>query len=281
MSLKKIKKNKKFREVNDVGPLIKFGAVIALCVLLIPVFIVVLTGLNAGDHLTFPPEGLSTRWIIAFFKSEVFLSAFLFSFGLALITMVISTILGTMAAIFISRFNLPGMGFLRALFLSPLILPGIVLGLALYVFYITSGSGLARTFPGMVIGHVLVTLPYVIGTVSAALFNFDVNLEQAARSLGASPLQAFRKVTLPNISNGIMAGSIFAFIVSFGQFDVSLFMATPGNTPLPIALYWSLRYTFEPTAAAAGIFAILLVITSMLIAAKLVNLKKFSGVKFT
>ena len=281
MSLKKIKKNKKFREVNDVGPLIKFGAVIALCVLLIPVFIVVLTGLNAGDHLTFPPEGLSTRWIIAFFKSEVFLSAFLFSFGLALITMVISTILGTMAAIFITRFDLPGMVFLRALFLSPLILPGIVLGLALYVFYITSGSGLARTFPGMVIGHVLVTLPYVIGTVSAALFNFDVNLEQAARSLGASPLTAFRKVTLPNINNGVMAGSIFAFIVSFGQFDVSLFMATPGNTPLPIALYWSLRYTFEPTAAAAGIFAILLVITSMLIAAKLVNLKKFSGVKFS
>ena len=121
----------------------------------------------------------------------------------------------------------------------------------------------------------------VIGTVSAALFNFDVNLEQAARSLGASPLQAFRKVTLPNISNGVMAGSIFAFIVSFGQFDVSLFMATPGNTPLPIALYWSLRYTFEPTAAAAGIFAILLVVTSMLITAKLVNLKKFSGVKFS
>ena len=121
----------------------------------------------------------------------------------------------------------------------------------------------------------------MIGTVSAALFNFDVNLEQAARSLGASPLKAFRKVTLPNISNGVMAGSIFAFIVSFGQFDVSLFMATPGNTPLPIALYWSLRYTFEPTAAAAGIFAILLVVTSMLITAKLVNLKKFSGVKFS
>ena len=99
MSTIKTKKSQKLREVNDVGPLMKFGAGIALCVLLIPVFIVVLTGLNAGDHLTFPPEGLSTRWIIAFFKSEVFLSAFLFSFGLALITMVISTILGTMAAI--------------------------------------------------------------------------------------------------------------------------------------------------------------------------------------
>ena len=271
----------KIREVNELGTLVKIGSGIALAILLIPVFIVVLTGLNSGDHLTFPPEGISLRWIFAFFRSEEFLSAFLFSFGLALIVMVISTILGTMAAIFITRFKFPGINILRAIFLSPLILPGIVLGLALYVFYISSGWGLARTYLGMIIAHVLVTMPYVIGTVSASLFNFDVNLEQAARSLGASPLTAFRKVTLPNISNGVMAGSVFAFIVSFGQFDVSLFMSTPNNTPLPIALYWSLRYTFEPTAAAAGIFAICLVILSMLITSRLVNLKKFSGVKFS
>ena len=259
---------KNLRGANDAGPVIKIGAGIALSILLIPVFIVILTGLNSGDHLTFPPEGFSLRWIFAFFESEVLLNAFLFSFGLALITMFISTLLGTMAAIFITRFNFPGVNFLRAIFLSPLILPGIVLGLALYIFYISSGWGLSRTYTGMVIAHVIVTMP-------------DVHLEEAARSLGANPLTAFRKVTLPNISNGVMAGSIFAFIVSFGQFDVSLFMATPSNTPLPIALYWSLRYTFEPTAAAAGIFAIFLVVTSMLITSRLVNLKKFSGVKFS
>ena len=98
-------KQKKLREVGDVGFLVKFGATVALSILLIPVFIVVLTGLNSGDHLTFPPEGFSLRWIVAFFQSEEFLSAFLFSFGLALIVMAISTILGTMAAIFITRFN--------------------------------------------------------------------------------------------------------------------------------------------------------------------------------
>ena len=93
MSQIKTNKRQKLREVNDVGPLMKFGAGIALCVLLIPVFIVILTGLNAGDHLTFPPEGLSTDGLLLFLKVRVFLSAFLFSFGLALITMVISTIL--------------------------------------------------------------------------------------------------------------------------------------------------------------------------------------------
>ena len=125
------------------------------------------------------------------------------------------------------------------------------------------------------------TLPYVIGAVSAALFNFDMSLEEAARSLGAGPLRAFFKVTLPIIGPGVMAGAIFAFIVSFGQFDVSLFLSTPNHEPLPIAMYQSLRYKFDPTAAAAGIFAIALVVISMIITGKLVSLKRFSGIKFS
>jgi putative spermidine/putrescine transport system permease protein len=208
------------------------------------------------------------------------MGAYLFSLWLAVLTMVISTVLGTMAAIFLARVRFPGRNLLRAYFLSPLILPGVVLGLALYVFYVSADLGLARTLPGLVIGHVLVTCPYVIGTVSAALFHFDLSLEEAARSLGAGPLYAFRKVTLPSIAPGVMAGSIFAFIVSFGQFDVSLFLSTPNLTPLPIAMYISLRYKFEPTAAAAGIFAIALVVVSMALTSRLISLKRFAGIKF-
>ncbi len=260
---------------------LKIGAIIALVVLLLPVVIVVLAGLNSGEYLSFPPDGLSFRWVEEFLTSDTWMGAYLFSLLLALITMVISTILGTMAAIVLARAQFRGRDLLRAYFLSPLILPGVVLGLALYVFYVSTDIGLARTLPGLVIGHVLVTCPYVIGTVSAALVTFDTSLEEAARSLGAGPWTAFRKVTLPNISAGIMAGSIFAFIVSFGQFEVSLFLSTPNLEPLPIALYVSLRYKFEPTAAAAGIFAIALVVISMLITAKLVNIRKFGGIKFS
>ena len=256
----------------------RIGAGVALVVLLLPVFIVVLAGLNSGDRLTFPPEGLSLRWVIAFLQSDTYLDAYLFSLWLALLTMAISTVIGTMAAIFLARVRFPGHDLMRAYFISPLILPGIVLGLALYVFYIQ--LGLSRTLVGLLIGHVLVTTPYVIGTVSAALAVFDRSLEEAARTLGAGPFKAFRKVTMPIIGPNMLAGSIFAFIVSFGQFDISLFLSTPNRTPLPIALYISLRYKFEPTAAAAGIFAILLVIVSMLITAKLVNMKKFGGIKF-
>ena len=263
--------------MNDSARLpwpIKLGSALALIVLLLPVVIVVLAGLNAGDYLTFPPQGLSLRWVIAFLQSETFFGAYLFSLGLAAITMAISTVIGTMASIYLTRSPSAGAKVMRGLFLSPIVLPGIVLGLALYVFYVSTDIGLARTFGGLLIGHVLVTCPFVIATVSASLVGFDLSLEEAARSLGAGPLQAFRLVTLKIISPAVGAGSIFAFIISFGQFDLSLYLGTTNLTGLPYAMYISLRYKFEPTAAAAGIFAIALVIVSMVLSSRLINLRK-------
>jgi putative spermidine/putrescine transport system permease protein len=248
------------------------GAAAALFVLLAPVVIVVLAGLTAGDYLTFPPQGLSLRWVIDFLNSPTFFPAYLFSLELAAITMAISTTLGTMAAVFLTRSRWRGIGAVRGLFMSPIILPGLVLGLALYVFYVASGIGLARTFGGLLVGHVLVTTPFVLATVSASLVGFDISLEEAARSLGAGPWAAFRHVTLRSIAPGVSAGSIFAFIISFGQFDLSLYLGTPNLTGLPYAMYISLRYKFEPTAAAAGIFAIALVVASMVLTSRLVNL---------
>ena len=255
--------------------------VVTFVYLLVPAAIVVLAGLNSGNYLRFPPEGLSLKWIEDFFRSDVFLSAYLFSLRLAFVAMVISTIIGTLTAIFITRVAFPGRGLVRAFFLAPLLLPGLVLGLALYTYFLNLPIGLSRSFWGLLIGHVLVCTPFVIGTVSAALYGFDRSLEEAARSLGAGPLRAFFSVTLPSIKSGISAGSLFAFIVSFGQFDLSLFLSTPNQTPLPIAMYVSLRYQFEPTAAAAGTFAIALVVASMLLTAKLTNLSKFGGIKFS
>ena len=274
-------KSLKRKRESKVHWSMKILAAIAVFVLMAPLVVVVLAGLNSADHLSFPPKGLSLRWVIEFFRSDAFLPAYLFSLKLALATMAISTVLGTTVAFFLVRTSFPGRDYLRAFFISPLMLPGIVLGLALYLFYVSSGIGLVRTMAGLMIGHVLVTCPYVIGTVSATLVGFDLSLEEAARSLGASRMHTFRKVTLPVISPGIVAGSVFAFIVSFGQFDVSLFLTPPDASPLPMALYTSLRYTFEPTAAAAGIFAIFLVVVSMLITARLTSLRRLGNVNFS
>ena len=265
------------REGETIPLPFKIGAALALAVLLVPVLIVVLTGLNAGDYLTFPPQGLSLRWIGAFLTSPTFVPAYLFSFKLAFVTTLIATLIGTAAALWLTRTTSALGPVLRTLFVLPLVLPGVVLGLALYVFFSTSGIGLARSFTGLLIGHVIVTTPLVIATVSAALVDFNRSLEEAARSLGASPLQAFRSVTLPIIRPGISAGALFAFIVSFGQFEVTLFLASPDTQPLPIAIYTSLRYRFEPTAAAAGIFAILLVIASTILTSRLVNFRRLFG----
>ncbi|WP_176085890.1 ABC transporter permease [Martelella sp. HB161492] len=261
-------------DVNPIPFTFRVIAAIALLVLLVPVAIVVLAGLNSGDYLTFPPQGFSLRWIKNFFVSPTFLPAFKLSFALALATSIISTVLGTLASIFLTRSVSRSREFLRAIFFLPVVLPGVVLGIALYVFYIWSDVGLARSLTGLIIGHVLVTMPFVIATVTASLVDLDLSVEEAARSLGASPVQAFMKVTLPLITPGISAGSIFAFIVSFGQFELTLFLSTPNLQTLPLAIYSSLRYAFEPTAAAAGIFAICLVTVSTLISTRLSNLKK-------
>ena len=266
---------------SEVPQVFRIITGIAFTLLLLPVCIVALTALNAGEYLTFPPQGLSLRWIKAFLSNQSFLSSYLLSFGLAFLTCMISTLVGTMAAIFMTRVDFHGRALLRAFFLSPLMLPGTVVGLALYIYYLGLGIGLSRSLGGLLLGHILVTTPFVIGTVSAALYNFDVSLEEAARSLGAGPLTAFFKVTFPIIRPGIVAGGIFAFIISFGQFDLSLFLSTPDLTPLPIQIYISLRYKFEPTAAAAGLFAVLLVVASTWLIGKITDLGRFAGLKFS
>lgn len=277
-------REEKIRELDAPGmyiPLIfKVISAVTIVYLLFPAVIVVIAAVNAGNYLTFPPQGFSLRWIEKFLREPYFYNAYLFSFLLATLTALSSTAIGTMAAIALARIRFHGRALVRSLFITPLMLPGVVLGLALYTFYVSFRLPFFRSLSGLLIGHVVFTMPFVIGTVSAALYNFDLSLEEAARSLGARPLQAFFKITLPIIGSGIVAGFVFAFIMSFGAFDISLFLATPDLSPLPITLYNSLRYQFEPTVAAAGAFAIFLVVFSTLVISRLTDIRRFAGIKF-
>lgn len=251
-----------------------------LIYLLIPALIVVLTSLNAGTYLTFPPKGLSLKWLLGFFTTADFLPAYFLSLKLAALAGLAAMVVGTLAAVALARGRFPGRAALQSLFLSPLVLPGVVLSFSLLVYYHTLGMiglRIASTFGGLLIGHIVVTLPYVIRLVSSALYDFDMSLEEAARNLGASPVQAFMKVTVPNISSAMMAGWLFAFIVSFGAFDVSLYLAAPGVTPLPMAMFTYLRWKFDPTPAAAGTWAILLVVVSMVVTSRLTKLNRLAG----
>ena len=255
--------------------IIWLGAAAALVVLLLPVVIVVMAGLTAGEYLTFPPQGLSLRWVVDFLKSPTFFPAYLFSLELAVITMAISSVMGTMAAIYLIRSKSKSVAAMRGLFMSPIVLPGLVLGLALYVFYVATEhrpcADLRRFAGRPCAGHLAVRARHSVGLAGG--------VRPFAGGGGAQPRRGTvarlsASITLKIIWPAVAAGSIFAFIISFGQFDLSLYLGTPNLTGLPYAMYISLRYKFEPTAAAAGIFAIALVVVSMVLSSRLVNLTR-------
>lgn len=241
--------------------------------LLLPIGIVLLFAFNSAAFIVFPPEGFSLRWFHTFFTHREFMKSFWLSLQLAATTVILSTSIGTAAAIALVRGGIPGAGFLSGLFLSPLMLPAILTGLALFQFYVILDVG--RTYTGLLIGHIVVTIPYVIRTVTALLHNFDRSVEEAARNLGAGELATFWHITLPLIRPGVIAGSVFAFIVSFDQFPVSLFLVQPGVNTLPIQLFNYLKYSFDPTVAAAATVSIALSVTVVLLLERTIGLQEY------
>ena len=250
-----------------------FLALIALLYvfLIAPIVIVVVASLNAGRFLVFPPEGLSLQWYVKFMNSGPFVRSFFFSLRLAAITTVITTVIGTAAALYVVR-HARRNNALRMLLVAPLQLPGIMTSLALLIFYYAIGLG-GTSYLGLLIGHVVVCMPYVFLTVAAVLYNFDRSLEEAARSLGAGSATAFRRITLPIIKGGVIAGAVFSFITSFDQFPISLLLSGVGTTPLPIQIFDYLRFSFDPTAAAVGTVNILITLGVVIITERLVGLE--------
>src|SRR5581483_11836460 len=203
--------------------------------LLLPMVIVVLAAFNAGNYFTFPPQGFSLKWFANFFARREFMQALRLSAELAAWTALASTVIGTAAAIPLVRGRFRGRDLLNAFVTSPLLLPQILTGVALLQFYTL--LKMQASYAALLIGHIVVTTPYVIRTVTATLTHFDLALEEAAQSLGAHPVRAFFEVTLGVIKPGVVAGAIFAFAISFDNFTLSLFLTSSKLTPLPIELF--------------------------------------------
>ena len=243
--------------------------------LLTPMVIVVAAAFNAGNYFTFPPQGFSLKLFANFFSRREFTQALWLSTELGIWTAVLSTVIGTLAAIPLVRGHFRGRDLLDAFVTSPLLLPQILTGVALLQYFTL--LGLAQSWWGLLIGHVVVTTPYVVRTVSATLAHFDLALEEAAQSLGAHPVRAFLEITLGVIKPGVVAGAIFAFAISFDNFTLSLFLTSSRLTPLPIELFAYLKYSFDPTAAAVSAFAIGVALILILGIAWLMGLEEFTG----
>lgn len=256
------------------GRKLYLAANIAILVfLLTPTAIVIVFALNPTPFIQFPPVGVSLRWFEKFFASRDFMQALLFSLEVAAMTTVAATLLGASAALAVARGNLPGSRLIVATMLSPLMLPAILTGLALFQSYVLLDVG--RPLWGLVAGHTLVTIPYVVRTTLAVLHNFDIRLEEAAQNLGASPARTFFEVTLPLVKPGVLAGGIFAFIVSFDQFPVSLFLVAPGGETLPVTLFNYLKFDLDGTIGAASVVSILLAFLVVIALDRTVGLRSY------
>ena len=240
--------------------------------LMLPIVIIALMSLSAGEVLAFPPQGISLRWFVAVFQNEAFLRAMGISLALASAATVISCTIGVSAALYVVLHATRAREGLRMLLMLPLMLPEILTAIALLFFLYATGIGTKTVF-GLVIGHVLVTLPYVFTNVASSLYNQDASLEPAARSLGATPWMAFIRITLPLIKPGLITGGLFAFVISFDLFNMSLLLKGIGMTTLPLQLFDYLRYDFDPAAAAVSTLSLMLTLFVVMVVDRTVGLR--------
>ena len=223
--------------------------------ILAPLAVVVLTSFSSVAYNVFPPPGYDLRWYQNLWAQTNFGAAAIRSVVLALLVTLLSLVIGIAAAYALVRYRLPGSGLLRACVLAPIVVPKIVLGVAVFMFFVRVGT--PDSYSNLLLTHTLVAVPFVVAVVSAALANLDWSLEEAARDLGAGRLTAFRRVLLPEIRLSVLIGAIFAFMTSFDQVETTLFLTRPGTTTLPIEMFLYLQKWQDPTIAALSVVLIL------------------------
>ncbi|MGQ0572514.1 MAG: ABC transporter permease [Armatimonadota bacterium] len=247
---------------------------ITLVALVLPSILVVISSFNASEFLTFPPQGWSLRWYAAMAQNWELRQSALLSLKVALLVVVADLILGVPAAFPLVRARFRGRDFLMTFILSPLMLPGLVIGIGLLFFYMLMGMSLS--LPQLVISHIVVTLPFIISMTSARLATLDVTFEEAALNLGASQLQKFVHIVLPQLWPGVAAGAAFAFLLSFDNFTVSLFTASDRLRPLPIVLFYLLRYDINPMVGAVSSLEIILALAVLIVGSRLLGLARIA-----
>src|SRR5215475_12407276 len=235
-------------------------AVLVLLYLVFPILVVIPLSFSAGTYLSFPPPGFSVRWYANFFNRTDWLEAASLSLWVGAAVMLLATALGAPAALALVRSDFRGKNFLIGFIISPLIAPVIIVAIGVYFFY--ARLGMVGNPYALVIAHTALAVPFVVVNVSATLQGFDERLEHAAMNLGATPWSTFWQVTFPIIRPGVLAGALFAFISSFDELVVALFVSGSTAVTLPRRMWESIRFEIDPTIAAVS--TILIVLTGAL-----------------
>ena len=260
------------RPRRDAGAVLA-GVWLALILgfLYLPIAVMVVMAFNESVLYELPLEP-STIWFERLAGNERLIRASVNSVGLALANTAIATALGTMAALAFARYTFRGRTLLRLLLFPPITIPWLIIGTAMLVMFFWIGIG--RGLHAMLLGHVALSLPYVVVVVGARLASFGPELEEAAATLGANAWQTFRRVTLPMLAPGIVAAALFAFAISFDQFVISYFLAPPGVSTLPVEIYSAIRKGFTPEVNAVSS---IIIVVSMGVVLLFARLYRFGG----
>lgn len=245
------------------------GAVLFFGFLLAPLLILIAVSFNP-TAMVFPPQGFTLKWYGTILEKPDFLTAAVASTILGVATAVATTALGVLAAIGLQRYTGAAKGVVSSLLMSPLFIPAVIVALAL--FQIIFMMGIVNNVWTLLAAHIVVTLPYPVRNVMAQMENFDARLEEAALSVGATPAQALRRVTLPLLKSSIIPSLIIVFVLSWNNYTVSVFLANKDWTTLPLQLRAYLQYEYEPFVAAMSTILIVASIVLLIIVDRTVGL---------
>jgi putative spermidine/putrescine transport system permease protein len=251
-------------------------ALVTCGIILIAVPLILTLYLSLFDEklILFPPRGYTLDWYRAIVPN--FGTAVLTSLKLGALAVAGSLVLGIPAGIGLARHRFRGRGAIATLLLAPLTVPGIALGLAIYVMLVAIdeqlGSAVTGSMVGLVLAHIMITTPWVVRLCLASLNNHDRAAEEAAASLGAGPLTVIWRVTLPAMRAGIIAAALFAFVISFENLELALFLTSPGVTTLPVAVLQYLEYHIDPLVSAVAVAQIVAVAALLLVLDRFVRL---------
>jgi spermidine/putrescine transport system permease protein len=238
--------------------LIRAWAIAVYIFMFLPVAVVVLLSFNASQFGSFPMTGFSFRWFFELAHNEAILRAFRMSIILGCLTALISTTLGVLASLALIRYKVPGQNLISTVLIAPILVPEVVLAVALLLFL--NFLSINKSFVLLLFGHVIFTLPFVILVVQARLIGIRRDIEEAALSLGASPIQTFFQVTLPLLLPAVLAGGLFAFTISFDDITGTLFWKPGGVETVPTQIFAMLRNSISPEINALGTVMILLTV---------------------
>jgi putative spermidine/putrescine transport system permease protein len=223
---------------------------LTLAFLVLPIGIVLPLGFSASPYLEFPPAGFSVQWYVRYFDSARWMAATLLSAQIAVGTTALALALGVPAAFGLVRRDFRGKGLFLAFFMAPIIVPYIITAIAVYFLF--ARLGLVGNPLGLLAAHTLLAVPKVVVIVAAALKGFDRTLERASMSLGAGPWMTFYRVTYPGIRPAVVTAALFAFLTSFDELILSMFITGPTAVTLPKLMWDAVRLEIDPTIAAAS-----------------------------